>query len=128
MTGGTAVILGRAGVNLGAGMSGGVAYVYRLSEARVNREALASGEISLGSLEIEDVNKLRALLEQHVALTGSPLGQQLLSNFEAEVSNFVRVLPRDYARVMEIQRNANAVGIDLDGEEVWTQILEVTGG
>jgi glutamate synthase (NADPH) large chain len=128
MTGGTAVILGRTGGNLGAGMSGGVAYVYRLSEARVNREALSSGEISLEHLELEDELRLRELLEQHVALTGSPLGQELLINFASEVSNFVRVLPRDYARVMEIQRNANVEGIDLDGEEVWTQILEVTGG
>jgi glutamate synthase (NADPH/NADH) large chain len=128
MTGGTAVILGRTGVNLGAGMSGGVAYVYRLSEARVNREALATGEISLEHLEHADEAKLRELLEQHVALTGSPLGQELLTNFAAEVSSFVRVLPRDYARVMEIQHNANVEGIDLDGEEVWTQILEVTGG
>ncbi len=128
MTGGTAVILGKTGVNLGAGMSGGVAYVYRLSEARVNREALASGEISLGNLEAHDVEKLRSLLQRHVALTGSQLGQRLLADFETELSNFVRVLPRDYARVMEIQRNASADGIDLDGEEVWTQILEVTGG
>ena len=128
MTGGTAVILGRTGVNLGAGMSGGVAYVYRLSEARVNREALSTGEISLEHLELDDELRLRELLEQHVALTGSPLGQELLTNLASEVSNFVRVLPRDYARVMEIQRNANVEGIDLDGEEVWTQILEVTGG
>jgi len=128
MTGGTAVILGRSGVNLGAGMSGGVAYVYKLSEARVNREALASGEISLDNLAADDIATLRELLSSHVAKTGSPLGEALLSNFDAEVSNFVRVLPRDYARVMEIQRNASADGIDLDGEEVWTQILEVTGG
>ena len=128
MTGGTAVILGKTGVNLGAGMSGGVAYVYRLSEARVNREALASGEISMEHLEAHDAQKLRELLTQHVELTGSPLATALLGNFDAELSNFVRVLPRDYARVMEIQRNANADGIDLDGEEVWTQILEVTGG
>jgi len=128
MTGGTAVILGRSGVNLGAGMSGGVAYVYKLSEARVNREALASGEISLDNLEAADIATLRELLTAHVAKTGSPLGEALLANFDAEVSNFVRVLPRDYARVMEIQRNASADGIDLDGEEVWTQILEVTGG
>ncbi len=128
MTGGTAVILGKTGVNLGAGMSGGVAYVYRLSEARVNREALASGEISLGSLESHDEEKLRTMLTSHVALTGSRLGQRLLADFESELVNFVRVLPRDYARVMEIQRNASADGIDLDGEEVWTQILEVTGG
>jgi len=128
MTGGTAVILGRSGVNLGAGMSGGVAYVYKLSEARVNREALASGEISLDNLAADDIATLRELLTAHVAKTGSPLGEALLSNFDAEVSNFVRVLPRDYARVMEIQRNASADGFDLDGEEVWTQILEVTGG
>jgi glutamate synthase (NADPH/NADH) large chain len=128
MTGGTAVILGRSGINLGAGMSGGVAYVYKLSEARVNREALATGEISLGNLEADDIAKLLQLLAAHVAQTGSPLGEALLANFDAEVFNFVRVLPRDYARVMEIQRNASAGGIDLDGEEVWTQILEVTGG
>ena len=128
MTGGTAVILGRSGVNLGAGMSGGVAYVYKLSEARVNREALASGEISLDNLEADDIATLRQLLQSHVAKTGSPLGEALLANFDVEVSNFVRVLPRDYARVMEIQRNASADGIDPDGEEVWTQILEVTGG
>ena len=128
MTGGTAVILGKTGVNLGAGMSGGVAYVYRLSEARVNREALASGEISLTGLDADDAQKLKELLTEHVQHTDSPLGQALLGNFEAELANFVRVLPRDYARVMEIQRNASAEGIDLDGEEVWTQILEVTGG
>ena len=128
MTGGTAVILGKTGVNLGAGMSGGVAYVYKLSEARVNREALALGEISLESLAPHDIEKLRELLASHVELTGSPLGDALLQNFESEIANFVRVLPRDYARVMEIQRNASAEGIDLDGEEVWTQILEVTGG
>ena len=128
MTGGTAVILGRSGVNLGAGMSGGVAYVYKLSEARVNREALASGEISLDHLEAHDISALRELLVAHVAKTGSQLGEALIANFDVEVSNFVRVLPRDYARVMEIQRNASADGIDLDGEEVWTQILEVTGG
>ncbi len=128
MTGATAVILGKTGVNLGAGMSGGVAYVYRLSEARVNREALASGEISLTGLDADDAQKLKELLTEHVQHTDSPLGQALLGNFEAELANFVRVLPRDYARVMEIQRNASAEGIDLDGEEVWTQILEVTGG
>ena len=37
-------------------------------------------------------------------------------------------MPRDYARIVEIQQDAQATGIDLDGEEVWTQILEVTNG
>ena len=52
MTGGLAVILGATGRNLGAGMSGGTAYVYRLDRALVNREALATGELVLGELGI----------------------------------------------------------------------------
>ncbi len=128
MTGGIAVILGKTGVNLGAGMSGGVAYVYRLSEARVNREALQAGEISLESVAGEDANTLRDLIEKHVELTGSARGKSILDNFDAELSNFTRVLPRDYARVMEVQRQAQERGIELDGDEVWTQILEVTRG
>jgi glutamate synthase (NADPH) large chain len=128
MTGGRAVILGRTGINLGAGMSGGIAYVYKLSEARVNREALASGELSLGSLDDDQALELRGLIEQHALRTGSDLAKRVLENFQQELTNFVRVLPRDYARVLDIQRSAELGGLELDGEEVWTQILEVTGG
>ena len=128
MTGGVAVILGRTGINLGAGMSGGVAYVYKLSEARVNREGLTTGELTLGALEEHDRLELRRLLEEHLEKTGSVRAQELLSQFDTEVKNFVRVLPRDYARVVEVQKQAGLTGIALDGEEVWTQILEVTGG
>ena len=128
MTGGRAVILGRTGINLGAGMSGGVAYVYKLSEARVNREALSSGELTLSSLEAHDAEQLRDMLEAHHFATGSVRAKQILDNFETELPNFVRALPRDYARVVEVQRNAELNGLALDGEEIWTQILEVTGG
>jgi glutamate synthase (NADPH/NADH) large chain len=109
-------------------MSGGVAYVYRLSEARVNREALATGELTLSSLTSEDEVDLRSLLERHLIATGSERARELLEDFEQERLNFVRVLPRDYAKVVEVQRNAELNGLSLDGEEVWTQILEVTGG
>lgn len=128
MTGGRAVILGKTGINLGAGMSGGIAYVYKLSEARVNREALQLGEISLSALETAEQQELLSILEEHVDRTGSPLGAKILENFDSEVKNFVRVLPRDYARVVGIQQEALETGIALDGEEVWTQILEVTNG
>ena len=128
MTGGRAVILGRTGINLGAGMSGGVAYVYNLSEARVNREALSSGELILSSLEAHDAEQLRDMLEAHHFATGSVRAKQILDNLETELPNFVRALPRDYARVVEVQRNAELNGLALDGEEIWTQILEVTGG
>jgi glutamate synthase (NADPH/NADH) large chain len=128
MTGGRAVILGRTGINLGAGMSGGIAYVYKLSEARVNREALQSGELTLAALDPADAAELRGLIEAHVLATDSARAKALLQNFDAELVNFVKVMPRDYAKVLEIQRNATELGIELDGEEVWTQILEVTGG
>jgi glutamate synthase (NADPH/NADH) large chain len=128
MTGGRAVILGKTGINLGAGMSGGVAYVYKFSEARVNREALQSGELSLTTLDDADAEVLKDLLQAHIAATSSHKAQAIVENFDAELKNFTRVLPRDYARVMEIQREASERGAELDGEEVWTQILEVTGG
>lgn len=128
MTGGRAVILGKTGINLGAGMSGGIAYVYKLSEARVNREALQTGEIMLSKPEGERALELREMIQEHFELTGSSVAKAILDNFEAELSNFVQVLPRDFARVMEIQHNAIESGFEPDGDEVWTQILEVTNG
>jgi len=128
MTGGVVAILGPTGINLGAGMSGGIAYVHKLSEARVNREGLAAGELVLSNLSEADALELRSMLESHVAGTGSPLALAILENFGQELQNFVRVMPRDYARILDIQNTAREGGIELDGEEVWTQILEVTGG
>ena len=128
MTGGLAVILGRTGINLGAGMSGGIAYVYKLSEARVNREGLQSGEITIGKLSTEDKEQLLAVLKEHLSETGSPLAANLIENFDSESANFSRVMPRDFARVLEIQSKARELGYEPDGDEVWTQILEVTNG
>ncbi len=128
MTGGLAVILGTTGRNLGAGMSGGMAYVHRLDPALVNREALASGELELGPLGAGDAEMLRDLLDQHVRHTGSVLAARLLADFDAECDSFVRVLPRDYAAVLQTRRVAVAEGLDPDGDVVWHRILEVTGG
>jgi glutamate synthase (NADPH/NADH) large chain len=128
MTGGRAVILGRTGINLGAGMSGGIAYVYKLSESKVNRDALQLGEVSLSGLDRADAVELRELLEEHLRETSSPLAGMILENFEGEISNFVKVLPRDYARVTEIQDQARERGYEPDAKEVWSRILEVTGG
>jgi glutamate synthase (NADPH/NADH) large chain len=128
MTGGTAVILGPTGRNLGAGMSGGVAYIYKLRGDRINHEALAAGELHIGALEAEDEAKLKALLEAHLAETGSALAKQFLADFANEVKHFVRVLPRDYASVLAIRSKAVANGVDPDSDSVWQQILEVTNG
>jgi glutamate synthase (NADPH/NADH) large chain len=127
MTGGLAVILGSTGRNLGAGMSGGTAYVYDLKPERVNRDALATGELALLPLESADIEILTDLLTQHVAETDSPLAAGMLANPET-FSTFVKVLPRDYAAVQKTRQTAVDEGLDPDGDVVWSRIMEVTGG
>ena len=128
MTGGLAVILGGTGRNLGAGMSGGTAYVHKLREELVNREALDSGELVLLPLGPADREIVRDLLEQHLDQTDSELAVRLLADLEETMSNFVKVLPRDYAAVLQTRQNAVDEGLDPDGDVVWTRILEVTNG
>ena len=127
MTGGLALILGGTGRNLGAGMSGGTAYVFELREERVNRDSLTSGELSLLSLDSADIAIVTDLLEKHLAETGSTLAKRLLENPADTMSKFVKVLPRDYAAVLETRRVASDEGLDPDGDVVWGRILEVTG-
>ena len=128
MTGGLAVILGATGRNLGAGMSGGEAYIYKLDTELVNRESLAAGELELREMGSGDIEMLHDLLERHVDETDSTLAAALLESFDEEASNFVRVLPRDYAAVLKTRQEAVAEGLDPDGDVVWTRIMEVTGG
>ena len=128
MTGGLAVVLGGTGRNLGAGMSGGTAYVYELKEDRVNRDSLATGELELLPLGSADVEIVRDLLEKHRAETGSALAERLLADFDTTVAKFVKVLPRDYAAVLQMRQEAVDEGLDPDGDIVWNRILEVTGG
>ena len=128
MTGGQALILGRTGRNFGAGMSGGTAYVLDLPEVRVNREALDSGELLLQPLDAEDTEIVRALMIKHAEETGSRLAAELLERFEETVSRMTKVLPRDYAAVLDARASAVDAGLDPDGSEAWTKILEVTGG
>jgi glutamate synthase (NADPH/NADH) large chain len=126
MTGGTAVILGRTGKNFAAGMSGGVAYVYKLRADLVNHSALTDGEIDLLPLDESDLKTLKTLLERHALETNSKLATTLLSNFDVASKEFTKVLPRDYANVKKIQAAATLNGEDLDGSVVWQRILEVS--
>ncbi|WP_157427748.1 glutamate synthase large subunit [Agromyces salentinus] len=128
MTGGLALILGETGRNLGAGMSGGTAYVLGLREERVNRESLSSGELELLPLGSADREIVRDLLEQHVANTDSTVAADLLAAGDGAFERFTKVLPRDYAAVLRTRQSAVDEGLDPDGDVVWTRILEVTGG
>ena len=128
MTGGQTLIIGRTGRNFGAGMSGGTAFVLDLQPERVNKDALDSGELQLLELDAEDRDIVHGLLTKHVEETESVLAGRLLENFDDTAARITKVLPRDYAAVLQTRLNAIEEGLDPDGEEVWSRILEVTGG
>jgi glutamate synthase (NADPH/NADH) large chain len=109
MTGGTVVVLGPTGRNFAAGMSGGTAYVRDLDPARVNAEL-----VDLTPLTDAEQAELRLLVEKHLAETGSALAADLLGRWESAVAEFTAVIPRDYKRVMEVIRTAEAAGRNID--------------
>jgi glutamate synthase (NADPH/NADH) large chain len=128
MTGGRVVILGSVGRNLGAGMSGGYAFVYKLRESSVNAEALSTDELRILEPSLEQTSELKGLIARHADETGSRIATRMLENFESEIGNFRVVIPTDYASVREILEQASASGDDPDGSEVWGKILEATSG
>ena len=128
MTGGTALVLGATGRNFGAGMSGGTAYVLDLDAKLVNKGALDAGELTLSKPNATDTDLINALLLRHQEETGSELAGTLLADFPAVADRFTKVLPRDYAAVLETRSAAAESGEDPDGATVWQKILEVTGG
>jgi glutamate synthase (NADPH/NADH) large chain len=109
MTGGTAVILGRTGRNLGAGMSGGYGYVLDLDRALVNDEL-----VDIDALTADDAHRLRAILEAHVHYTDSAVAAALLADWPAARARFSAIVPRDFKRVLEATRLAQATGADVD--------------
>jgi glutamate synthase (NADPH/NADH) large chain len=109
MTGGVAVILGPTGRNLGAGMSGGYAYVLDLDRSRVNDEL-----VDVEPLTADDADRLRSIVVAHVAYTGSTVGAALLADWAGAARRFSAVVPRDFKRVLEATRQAQATGQDVD--------------
>ena len=110
MTGGVAVILGPTGRNFGAGMSGGVAYVWDPDGVfgdRVNPEM-----VELQKLDTEDDLRLFELVERHLKETDSVVAERLLSDWSNSLQQFVKVMPTDYKRVLDAQRRAAEDGTD----------------
>lgn len=99
MTGGRVVILGESGRNFGAGMSGGIAYVW-------DQSGKFGAQCNTGTLELEsldqdaDILECRALIERHLEYTDSAVAEHILDNWQHEVSSFVKVMPTDYKRVL----------------------------
>jgi len=109
MTGGRVVILGPTGRNFAAGMSGGIAYVWdpaRAFEAQCNMET-----IDLEILEdAGDISELKTLIEKHYHYTDSPVAREILENWGRRLTEFVKVMPTDYKRVLEERRTAVSAG------------------
>ncbi len=119
MTGGRVVVLGKTGRNFAAGMSGGVAYV--LDTAGTFQRRCNMAMVELDPLDNpQDIAEVRALIERHVQYTGSQLGERVLRDFDALRSVFVKVMPRDYKRVLNAQARAAAAGRE-------ATFLELTG-
>jgi glutamate synthase (NADPH/NADH) large chain len=134
MTGGTVVILGPTGRNLGAGFSGGVAYVRHLQRNAVNTAAVTSGQLELAPLSDADWDIVADLLTRHADETGSPAAAALLADPVAARAQFTRVHPPGWVRVREALAEAEAEGVSLDGtpetwdESRWNTIVEVARG
>ena len=99
MTGGSVVVLGETGRNFGAGMSGGVAYLYDALGKTVSK--INTGMVDIDPLEEEDKQLLQHLVQEHVKQTDSVKGQELLDNWEKELNRFIKVMPRDYKAVLK---------------------------
>merc|ERR1712176_305205 len=107
MTGGTLVCLADTGRNFAAGMSGGLAYVYDPDgkfPAKCNM-----GLVGLESIEEDEEKELvYGYINEHVEMTGSSLGQEMLDNWDTRYNQFVKVFPHDYKRVLREREEAEA--------------------
>jgi glutamate synthase (ferredoxin) len=107
MTGGRVVVLGRTGRNFAAGMSGGIAYVHDIDggfERRCNREMVELEPL----IAPEDIENVRSLLRRHVRYTNSGRAVRLLADWQEECARFVKIIPRDYKRVLAAEARAKA--------------------
>ena len=100
MTGGRAVILGETGRNFGAGMSGGIAYVYDPKGSFIKKCNLSTFELENLTIA-EDVKELKELISNHFKYTGSTVAEKILLNWTKEIKNFSKVMPTDYKRVLQ---------------------------
>jgi glutamate synthase (ferredoxin) len=109
MTGGRVVVLGQTGRNFAAGMSGGIAFVLDSAGNFVRR--CNPDLVDLERLEsVDDLELVKDLITRHVHYTGSQLASRILEDWSGAVTRFVKVMPRDYKRVLTAQRQAEAEG------------------
>jgi glutamate synthase (NADPH) large chain len=113
MTGGRVVVLGGAGRNFAAGMSGGIAYV--LDEAGDFKSRINMQMVGVEKLEAAaEVAEVRGLIEKHLTYTKSSRAKHILDNWDQMVPKFVKVLPNDYKRMLACIDRAHSQGLTGD--------------
>ncbi|MEE0472461.1 MAG: glutamate synthase large subunit [Holdemanella biformis] len=113
MTGGTVFILGQTGKNLAAGMSGGVAYVYDPNHdlyMRLNKQLVNTYEVTGKA----DKEVLEELLNKHYTYTYSDVAKKILSNLDEELSNFKKIVPKDYEKITTLIQELKTKGYHED--------------
>jgi glutamate synthase domain-containing protein 2/glutamate synthase domain-containing protein 1/glutamate synthase domain-containing protein 3 len=114
MTGGRVVVIGKTGRNFAAGMSGGISYVYDADGTfpiHCNKQMVELSHVE----DADDIAELKTMLERHAHYTGSTVARKILDAWSTSVTQFVKVLPKDYKRVLEAEKRVKAQG--LSGEE-----------
>jgi glutamate synthase (ferredoxin) len=114
MTGGRVVVLGPTGRNFAAGMSGGIAFVMDEQgdfARRCNQDMVALGKLE----DAAEIDQVRQMIERHAIFTRSLRAAHVLSNWNSFLPKFVRIIAKDYQRVLEALRKVKEAG--LSGEE-----------
>jgi glutamate synthase (ferredoxin) len=133
MTGGRVVVLGRTGRNFAAGMSGGIAYV--LDEAgdfaaHCNQELVGLHKLT----DADEIEEIWKLVQRHQTYTRSERAAKILAEWKSQVPKFVKVLPKDYARVLQALKKVESQGLSGDEaimaafEENVRDVARVGGG
>ncbi|HEY1832222.1 MAG TPA: glutamate synthase large subunit [Acidimicrobiales bacterium] len=121
MTGGRVVVLGPTGRNFAAGMSGGIAYVYDPGRTFGQRVNLADVEVE--PIDESDAAELREMIEKHIDATDSPVATGILGRWDTELLEFVKVMPRDFRRILDAIAKAGA-----EGRSVEEAVMEAAHG
>ncbi len=109
MTGGTVLVLGKTGRNFAAGMSGGMAFVLDLDPALVNTEM-----VDLLTLPNNYEDFVKTSISKFFTETGSRVANELLKDWDRSKNRITLIMPRDYARVMEVMAKAQREGLPVE--------------
>ncbi len=99
MTGGTAIILGDIGRNFAAGMSGGVAYIYK--SKKYDKRNFNQEMIEFENPSNQDLDLVKKLIENHFTYTSSKIAERFLNNWEKESKNIIKIMPTEYKLALE---------------------------